>query len=111
MRITVKYHNAPTQVINGTATTAAYLVSEGHDVWLEDAAWRRVYKRMNKLGLTDAPEIDPEWDGVWETLLAQWANAEYKHILATEGGVEGLWEELEILGLVAEWDPSEEGWI
>lgn len=105
MQITIKGFGT----VDTTATTTAVLVSEGHDVWATAAQWKRINKAMRKHGLTycDVTTITPADCGT-ENCINTWWHAmldEYEF-----GAVEALWEELEVLGLVAEWDWVEQDW-
>lgn len=105
MQVTIKGSG----VIDVTAIKAAYLVSEGHDVWATEAQWKRIHKVMRKHGLTycDDSRITPADCGT-ENCIERW----YQDMLGEYefGAVEALWEELEILGMVPEWDYVELRW-
>lgn len=95
---------------NVTARTAAAMIMEGYEVLATSKAWGRINKRgyatygvpfahasLNEVILLDTQGL----------LL----NMDVADVIHSEGGVEELWEELEILGLVPEWDQVDEEWM
>jgi sensor histidine kinase regulating citrate/malate metabolism len=108
MEIRIKGMESHTIMLTTTARHAATLVQEGVAVWATQKEWARINKRGRSLFgeaySTSGPYLLPF---TTERLLLDMA---VREVLEQEGGVEDLWETLEIIGVVPEWNQLTQSW-
>jgi hypothetical protein len=89
--------------ITQTAREIAYLAVEGVPVWASGKAWRRIHKRLNKMGLEDLGPItltemsDLEIEATIEE-ADNWASEQ----------VDSFLEDMYIMGMLEEEEEEEE---